>query len=102
MFCRSRNVPQSIAIDQESLIRSFGIIKTLKKPAIALNTTKHHKLIFFIRRIFCAIRLWFGPYCKMICDSECDHVTDHKVAQDGVTLLPDLFRIDERHVEHIF
>ena len=40
---RSKNVPKSIAIDQESIISNWGIIKTPKKQIIQLKTrkTKH-------------------------------------------------------------
>ena len=34
MFARSKNVPTSIAIDQESSINHFGMIKTQKIPII--------------------------------------------------------------------
>ena len=38
MFGRSRNVPKSIAIDQEALICDLGIIKTPKKTTTTLKT----------------------------------------------------------------
>ena len=41
IFGRSKNVPTNIAIDQESLISNFRIIKTPNKPIIILKNQEN-------------------------------------------------------------
>ena len=50
IFGRSRNLPKSIATDQESLINHLGIIKTPKNPIIILEKQDKPKKQFLLCR----------------------------------------------------
>ena len=46
IFGRSKNVPENIAIDQESWIRHFGIIKKTQNPIIILKNKENTKQLY--------------------------------------------------------
>ena len=61
MFGRSKHVPKSVAIHQESLISHLGIIETPKTPDHYNKKPRKNKQTYFRRRILGPIRSSFWP-----------------------------------------
>ena len=65
MFGRSRHVPKSIAIDQESLISNLGIIYPPTKSIIILKIQKKQQIAFLLP--FASIRRLFSSVLDLFC-----------------------------------
>ena len=65
MFGRSKNIPKSIVIDQESLISYLGIIKTPNKLNEYIENQENPKHRFFRCRFVGPIRPRFGPMISL-------------------------------------
>ena len=63
MFGRSKNIPKSIAIDQESLINHLGIIKSPRKTRNTLKNQEKQKIRFLFWTLLDPVLgpiWWFG------------------------------------------